>query len=86
MSRIALEASVAVKLYFTEPDSERAANLLVATDVHGWRIAAPVLLRSEMTNAIRRHIRSDRLPVAEATAILDAFLALPITYFDEVEM
>ncbi len=86
MSDIVLETSVAAKLYFAEPDSDRAAALLEAVNAQGRRFVAPVLLRSEMTNAVRRHMRSNRVSIAAASATLDAFLALPVVYFDEPEM
>lgn len=83
MTDLVLETSTAAKLYFAEPSSDQAAALLAAAQSRRWRIAAPALLRSEMTNVVRGKMRAERLTLAQATARLDAFLALPVTYLDE---
>lgn len=83
MSQIVVETSVVAKFLFEETDSDRAAQLFTDLTRLEWRITAPPLLRAEVTNVIRRRMRRERLPLAEALAILDDFLALSIVILDD---
>lgn len=61
---IVVDASVAVKWFIPEPGSQAAHQLLVAPR----GLIAPALIRIEVTAAILRLYREDRLPEASARA------------------
>jgi predicted nucleic acid-binding protein len=77
---VVLDTSVAVKLFFPEEHSDKAVALVTDATRTGEPIIAPYLLTGEFVNSLRRRMRRDRVPLPEAAAILDDFLALPIDY------
>ena len=80
---ICLDASVAVKLILSEEWSELALALYRATIRSGEPIVAPQLLWMEVTNTLRQRMRLPGGPsLAEASWLLDRFLALEITVLD----
>ena len=83
---VVLDTSVAVKVFFPEEHSDRALALVTdATRAHE-PIIAPYLLASEFVNSLRRRMRRERVPLDEAAAILEDFLALPIEYQGDHEL
>lgn len=78
-----IDTSVFVKFLFVEENSDKAAMLLTDVVRGGWAIEAPVVVRSEMTSVVRKRMREDRLPLVQAQAILDQFLAIPMKVADE---
>lgn len=58
------------------PDGHRFRSRL-----RGEAIAGPDLLRLEVTSVLRRHLRSGRLTVDQATAAVSDVLDLPIRVF-----
>lgn len=81
---ICVDSSVAAKWVFAEELAESAEALYREAIAAGERIVAPALLPIEVTNIIRQRMRRAKPPaelplsLAEATAILERFLAFPI--------
>jgi predicted nucleic acid-binding protein len=73
-----VDAGVAVKLYFPEAHSDRAISLFANASTPGRFLLAPPLFFAELTNVIRKRMRTDRLTLVQATAILDSFLRQPV--------
>lgn len=78
MNGVAIDTSVTAKLLFPEEHSEQAAALVGDAQRHGWRLYGPLNLPAETSNVIRRRMRREGLPLDDALAALDDFLALPI--------
>ena len=78
MNQIVLDANIFLMLYFAEPSSDRVARFLAEITSAGVRIVAPHLLPYEFTNAVRRRMRRDHVPLRFAQDILAAFLALDV--------
>jgi predicted nucleic acid-binding protein len=78
MNGVSIDTSVTAKLLFPEAHSEKAAALVADVDRLGWHIFGPLNLAAETSNVIRRRMRRVRLPLSEALAALEDFLALPI--------
>jgi predicted nucleic acid-binding protein len=56
-----------------------------------WRrvqapVVAPMLLRFEVTNAVHRVAKRDKLSLTQASAILDSALNIPIRFIDRVDI
>jgi predicted nucleic acid-binding protein len=77
---ICLDASIAAKLIFTEPYSDRAQKLYQDEATANQRIVAPPLLRYEVTNVVRRRLGGGFITAEEAEAALDLFLGFTITF------
>lgn len=86
MSPAVIDASVFLEWLFPEMYSGQAAALIADLLRPGWRMWAPIVVRSEVLHVIRRRMRSDRLPLARARGLLDYFLSLPITVIEEPEI
>ena len=78
MSRIVVDTSVVAKLVFPEEHSEQATDLFADADQAGWRVTAPLIPPAEVSNVIRRRMRRQGVPLADALAALEDFLSLPI--------
>lgn len=62
-----VDASIAVKWYLHEPGAEQAASLLTSASL----LVAPALIRLEVTGAILRRYREDRLSLKRAQEACD---------------
>jgi len=76
---ICVDASVSVKWIFPEEYSTEALALLQDAAQSGERLIAPQLLPVETNNTIRRRMQRDGLTLAQAQALLGAFLRVPVT-------
>jgi predicted nucleic acid-binding protein len=77
---IVVDASLAAKWLFPEEEhSDKALALLTATLQASEPVLAPPLLPSEVANTIRQRMRRDALPLDTALALLEQFLAVPLT-------
>jgi predicted nucleic acid-binding protein len=65
---LVVDASVAIKWYVPEPDSQRALKILSG----GTRLLAPDLLIAEVGNILWKKVRRGELTMAEARAIASA--------------
>ena len=74
-----VDSSVVAKILFPERFTDRASALFNDAADARERIAAPYLLAVEITNVIRKRMRSDRLSLETAAALLNEYLNLPIT-------
>jgi predicted nucleic acid-binding protein len=76
---------VAVKWVLNEERSDLAIDLYEAVVQADRSIVAPPLLPLEVTNILRQRMRvNPEVSLADATAQLDDFLALPIDYHNPV--
>lgn len=86
MSERVPDASAALMLLFPEPLTAQALALFRDAQRFGDTLVAPHLLPIEVTNGVRRHMRRERLPLSDALALLDDFLALPISLVTDDEL
>ena len=77
-----IDANISAMLVIPEELSDKAFALVDSTLQAGDRLIAPPILPVEVTNAVRKHMRRYRLTIAQAMALLDEFLRIPI----ELEM
>jgi predicted nucleic acid-binding protein len=70
-ANLIIDASVAVKWYVPEIDSEKASALLVTED----RLIAPDLLVAEFGNILWKKVGRGELTVQEVEGIVNAFLS-----------
>lgn len=75
MSRVVVDASVAVKWYLPEPHSAAAERLLGG----GFQLLAPDLLFPEVGNILWKRVMKTELTVQKARLIMRALEALPVT-------
>jgi predicted nucleic acid-binding protein len=78
---ICADSSLVAKWLF--PDEEDAAiarRFLTEQVARREPIIAPFLLQDEFTNVVRKKIRIDRFPSAQADEVLDRFFDLPIAF------
>lgn len=71
-----IDASVAVKLFLSEEESEAAQRLASC----GQELHAPRLLVSEVCNAIWSRARRGQIDNTEATALVDAVSDIPLRW------
>lgn len=76
---LVVDTTIVAKLLFPERYSERAAAVFRDAAASDERIIAPHLLSVEVTNVVRKRMRSERLPFETAAALLSEYLNLPIT-------
>jgi len=76
VSRIVVDASVAIKWFLTEPQSAEALSVL---DDPTTSLLAPDLIRSEVGQVLWKRWRQGLLQGGEALDILREFLVMPIT-------
>jgi predicted nucleic acid-binding protein len=77
LTKLVIDASVAAKWLFDEPESE-LADLLVS---RGDLLLAPDLLYAEIGNVIWKRLGRGELDPARADVILDELLAAPVKIF-----
>ena len=73
---LVVDASVAVKWFVEEEDSERASLLLTGSD----QLHCPRLLASEMASALWRKVLRGELELGFARARLASFVQTPISW------
>jgi predicted nucleic acid-binding protein len=73
---IVLDASIAVKWFLPESDSEAARAL------YSERLSAPAIWISEVANVLWHHVRTARLSDTRARQLLQKFRRAPITSVD----
>lgn len=75
---VVVDASLALKWVLNEPDSDRALALLNEWNVHGVVLLAPSLLSFEVSNALYKNFRRNKLTFDQATRTIDEVLSLGI--------
>lgn len=78
MTRLVLDASVALKWYFAEPASDAARRI----QQPAYDLCAPELLLLECANAPWKRIRRRELDAATGDAILNSLRIAPIQWHD----
>jgi len=77
-SALVVDASVAVKWFVPEPDSDSAVRLLVAANEAATRLLAPDLLLLEVAATLARSERGGRLSTAEVDEAASMLHSLPV--------
>jgi predicted nucleic acid-binding protein len=77
LTKFVIDASVAAKWLFDEPESELADLLLSRGDL----LLAPDLLYAEIGNVIWKRLRRGELDPSRTDALLDELLAAPVKLF-----
>lgn len=77
MTKFVIDASVAAKWLFDEPESELAETLLSRGDM----LLAPDLLYAEIGNVVWKHLDRGQLDPRKTDAILEELLAAPVKLF-----
>jgi predicted nucleic acid-binding protein len=75
---VCVDASVAAKWVLEEPDRDRALALLIDARTIGTRIVGPPQFRAEVTSALTQRIFAGELPLPDAIAALNTFLATEV--------
>jgi predicted nucleic acid-binding protein len=83
---VAIDASVAVKLFVEEEYSNQARDLLKSSWQAGTPVIAPPHFRSEVTNAIYQRLRRSDLTEDEAAEAIRLFLRTEITVFGPLDL
>jgi predicted nucleic acid-binding protein len=78
MTSLVVDASVAAKWFLPEADAAAALRLLNGRH----RLAAPDLIRAEVGNVVWKLHGRDVLSAAEASEIIEDFLAMPLEIHD----
>ena len=77
MTKFVIDASVAAKWLFDEPESELADLLLSRGDL----LLAPDLLYAEIGNVVWKRLGRGELDPSKTDAVLDALLGAPVKLF-----
>jgi predicted nucleic acid-binding protein len=77
LTKFVIDASVAAKWLFDEPESELADLLLSRGDL----LLAPDLLYAEIGNVVWKRLGRGELDLSKTDAILDELLAAPVKVF-----
>lgn len=83
---LCLDASVLVKVYLPEDNSEEADRLLDDALARGTDIVAPSFLLAEVLSVVRRQVYRGILATERADAILERLFVLPIRESDGREV
>lgn len=75
-----LDASVALKWFLPEPDSDQARGLLVRLLDGTDRLIVPDLLLGEVGHSLRVNLDRERLTLEQATDALDDLLQVPLEW------
>lgn len=75
---ICIDASIAIKLLFSEEFSPQAEALVIAEAADGQTLYAPPLIGFEVTNVIRQRVRRGILTPDQAPAFVSDFAAIGI--------
>lgn len=86
MSLIAVDASSVVQLFFPEANSAQVSALFHDAVAASDDLVGPPLLPIEVTSVVRKRMRRDGLSLAQATIILNDFLAQPIVLLDPPDL
>ena len=81
-SQVCVDANIIVALVTTEAQSKKVLALWAEWMSKDYRIVAPVLLRYEVTSAIRRKVYRGILKPEDARRILGEFLSLDVELID----
>ena len=79
-----VDASLVVKWLVLEIDSDRAAQLLLEWTRNGVLIVAPVMILTEVSNALHKKVQSQIVNARDVRRLLDRLSGLLL--FDYVEM
>jgi predicted nucleic acid-binding protein len=83
---VVIDANLALKTVFDEPDAGLAQSLINEAITLRWRIVVPAIFHAGVMNAIRRRKVRERQPLAIAQASLEGILDLPIVTVDAPDL
>lgn len=78
MTRVVVDASVVVKWFIPEPDSDAAYVLLQAIKSGELVALAPELVLSEVANALWKRVGREELTVRDASEIIQSLVESPL--------
>ena len=84
--KLVIDSSIALKWFFSEPDSNRARSLLLDYQLGQLNVIAPDLIVSEITNAVWWRQVNHKLTTQDGRAVLDTFRELHVTLVPTVEL
>ena len=82
MSRLVIDASVLIKLFFSEQGSREAAAAVMKAD----ELLAPDLLLAEVGNILWKYVRREELAAAAANQILADMMQMPIQFAKSLDL
>jgi predicted nucleic acid-binding protein len=82
---VCCDANIVVR-FITEPHATAVQELWSEWHRIQASVVAPLLLRFEVTNAVHRIAKRDKLSLNQASAILDSALNIPIRFIDRVDI
>ncbi len=80
------DASVLIKLYLPEIDSEEAQALVSEALLRGDRLFAPAFLPAEVLSVLRRSVKRGLVRTDQAEIGLNSLFSLPLEYVDGKEV
>ena len=85
-SLVCVDASIIISLVTSEAQSQKALDLWTKWMQEDIHVVAPVLLKYEVTSALRRKVTRAIMSYEDARRSLEAVLSLDIEFFDHPEL
>ena len=79
---VVVDASVVFKWLFVEEDTDKALSLLHSWENDGIRLFAPYFMLAEVTNALHRQVRRNKVSMDSAFGMLDYLMSLDIELYE----
>ena len=83
---VVVDASLAVKWLVTELDSDIAEQLLLEWARDGVEITAPMMILTEVSNALYKKVRMQIIPTGDVARLLEQFMNSGIVFQESVAM
>jgi predicted nucleic acid-binding protein len=83
---LVIDSSIALRWFFSEPDSDRARSLLLDYQLGELKVIAPDMILSELTNAVWWKQVNHKLTTQDGRSVLDTFRDLHIRLVPTVEL
>lgn len=86
MKRVVLDASVGVKWFFEEEESDRAALLMNSIEEKQIEVVVPEIFYPEFAGTCWKKVKKKKAALAWAIKALDDVMALPFTKYPDFEL
>ena len=83
---LVIDSSIALRWFFSEPDSDHARSLLLDYQLGQVTVLAPDMIVSEITNAVWWRQVNHKLTTQDGRAVLDTFRDLHLRLVPTVEL